>query len=189
MALPLKKRKMTAQGGRTTLTTRVNKLQRQVNMNKPELKQAFYGVGGGNTANRPIPIILPDAIDGEEIKLHKVVLRTRTLSPTGSKFMRLLSPKQGFTIQDTDPAVNARELYDVNRTQFREWAVTRFNRAGNTVIREPFEISKTWSIPMTCGTGGNGSLDIMRNQVYIDSDKNDGEQSISYSVSLYYTDN
>lgn len=187
MALPLKKRKMNAQGGRPTLTKQVAKLTRQVNANKPELRQFSYVTP--TSATTVTGMIKPPPIEGQEFKLHGIVCRWTTLAEDAQEadWARLISPKQGYTISDyvvASGGLTERKQYDPDRTIMRTWATEYFNDGNNSSFSRNRSIHKKFSIPMICGTDGDElNPDVVKNQIHMES-----AYAPNVYVTIYFTD-
>lgn len=188
MALPLKKRKISTQGGRPTLTKQVAKLTRQVNSNKPELRQISYTVTVDDGA---AACLKPPALAGEEFKLHGIVLRWVSAGPDSDQgWARLISPKGQYTMDDyNSKGYNDRMFEDPDKTKYRNWAVKYFNTAGEAFSRQR-SIQKKFSIPMICGTDGDAlNPTVIRNQMYVDmEDSEPGGNPKVLIATMYFTD-
>lgn len=186
-----------------SLSRDVAKLKRQVNSNKPEVRQITYTVpiGGGAV---PAPLILPDKVDGDEIKLHRITLGwslPATRSVTDKVYWTVHSPKQGYSAEAgfADADTNSLDSYlgHPDQTKQRVWLKSHDNVNSIGVadglpanifyqLGNIYMLDKKFSIPMKCGTDALDDTTILHNQVYFSGSPAGGVATAR--VTLWYTD-
>ncbi len=167
MSLPFKKRKF----NNGSLSSKVNKLQRQVAANKPEMRQTSYLLA--NNGLVPISILndadLPEII-GQEFKLHRMVVAYTTTDPLDA-WCKLYSPKEGYTsLNIPDPIApdgDRNNYYVFDHSEQRVWKSLRSSDKTRTYGSQ-MVMDKKWSIPMTVSMENPNSVNdnVAHNQVY-----------------------
>lgn len=180
-----------------TLTQEVSTLRRQVLSTKPELRQLQYQITVTPDSATGLlvdePLLLPDQVSGDEIKLARITVGYNTkwfeggVDPdlTGfpvSNWWILHSPKQGYQPGDgfvvkTNPGYY---LCYPNKTTTRVWkrghdpSIAQYgNNVGGTLSQSRAPqgglvfLDKKFSIPMICGTDGENLSTVQKNQVYL----------------------
>jgi len=165
-ASPVRKRARTDQ----PLRQEVRTIKRQVNANKPELRQASYRLDITPNLSTPTALINPTLIDAgtEEIKLHRITvnhLYKQGLAPWGLIF----SPRQGYSEADLPNAANANEsqnfLQHLDATKQRVFQRRNFSgiitqAASNNEI---LEMDRRFTIPMKVGMVNPGTQTVNHN--------------------------
>lgn len=195
-----------------SLATKVARLQRQVNANKPEIRQESYTitVQADPVSITPIPLIDPSVIVGDEFKLHRIhcAWRAPAQPELGNDLTYgiMYSPKEGYTEADIPvPSSSAGDLNDnyltiFNATKQRVWqrrlAQSYFNYSPDVATASgpalAMEMDYKWTIPMTCGTATAtvANPTILHNQVYLMPGNIRGATGQgSLYVTIWYTDN
>lgn len=198
---PRKRAKTTAQ-----LTKDVSKLARQVNANRPEMRQQAYTVDIPANLSDPYPLLDLESILGDEFKLHRIRVTIPAIylgtSIVGSWAM-LYSPKEGYSAMECLPEPTLRNspdnlLFTPDATKIRIWDTQQYADYSNadagtptesTALSRPLELNKKFSIPMKCGnTLANQAAPVtIHNQIYLCGQAPSGETATVY-VTVWFTD-
>lgn len=193
--MPQLKRTVTIEGSQSAkrpkttaaLTSDVAQLKRQVNSNKPEVRQQTYTIQLTPLRSTPVAILQPTNIAGDEIRLHRVTVGWScpddgALSPNEFPFGMLYSPHQGYseieglpnstavhTVQNilafpdaTKTRVWQRQFSDIRTIGYRDSSSTPGSSGGMLM-------DKKFSIPMKVGmeTSNEETPTVSRNQIYL----------------------
>lgn len=198
---PTKRAKTTGE-----LTRDVAVLSRQVNANKPEIRQQFYTISLTPLRATPIPILLPTNIAGDEIKLHRVTVGWSSPDDTGSgdfPWGMLYSPKEGYSETDGLPnGTNANSIDNIlgfpDNTKTRVWQRSMvdirqagYRDTGTTFNAGGFMLDKKFSIPMKVGMDSPNEVTptVTHNQIYlVTSQVPESGAPRTLRVTIWYTD-
>lgn len=168
------------------LTKDVAQLKRQVNSNKPEVRQITYTVQIG-TGTTPGPLLDPTNVAGDEIRLHRLMVAWQTSTGqqtlTDEVYWQLHSPQQGYDPADGFAETNTNSVNSYlgypDQTKQRIWVrghdnlnsignpdsdpANNFYQLGNIYV-----LDKKFSIPMKVGmeAPNEAAPTVQHNQVY-----------------------
>lgn len=201
---PRKRAKTTAQ-----LTKDVTKLARQVNANKPEIRQQSYTITIPASPTGAVPLLDPNTIIGDEYRLHRIFVSLPEANAPNTTdaglWGMLYSPNEGYTPtnclpDETSVFSDLNLFYPVNRTKCRQWVMRQYGllpnadgAAGTNRRNMPLELDKKFSIPMKCGTAEASQADptTVHNQVYLSSSITNSSEAgtTTIYVTVWFTDN
>jgi len=191
----------------SSLSRKVARLQRQVNSNKPEVRQLHYTITLTPARTTPVPIILPEAVVGDEIKLHRVHVAWDSPSNAADSQEEipwgvLYSPNQGYSEIDCLPQQQGSQIHAstdnykwiFDSTRARTWLRKKqpllYNPATPERRQDVFEMDKRFTFPMICGTDPGDDTVITRNQIYLVTSavSEAGGLTNTLYITLWYTD-